>query len=213
MIMTLVKKDIMIIKGYALAEIAIAVGIPLIIANRQPQMGGMTGLLMATLIVSLTFNRAVSGKENQYPKATALLSSTPYMRNRVVAAKYILYIIIYLFCCIVSFAEMKFIPELRVESFAQSAAFVFLSQAIGMGIFLPIQYKLGYEKTRYLCFLFYLYPFAVDVMKQMRLFESFGYLRHSNTGTSAMILFAAGLAVWIISFEISKKIFDGKDLV
>jgi len=62
MIMTLVKKDIMIIKGYALAEIAIAVGIPLIIANRQPQMGGMTGLLMATLIVSLTFTLAVSGK-------------------------------------------------------------------------------------------------------------------------------------------------------
>ena len=69
------------------------------------------------------------------------------------------------------------------------------------------------EKTKYLGVLFYLYPFAVDVMKQMRLFESFGYLRHSNTGTSAMILFAAGLAVWIISFEISKKRSDRKNLV
>ena len=69
------------------------------------------------------------------------------------------------------------------------------------------------EKTKYLGVLFFLYPFAASAMKQMRLFESIGHLRRSNTGTSAMMLFAAGLAVWIISFEISKKISDRKDLV
>ncbi len=39
----------------------------------------MTGLLMSVLTASVSLNLAVSEKENVYRKATALLSSTPYM--------------------------------------------------------------------------------------------------------------------------------------
>ena len=79
MLIPLIKKDLTIVKGYTLGVVAIAFGLPLLLAWRQPQMGGMISLLMAVLISSVAFNLAISEKENQYPKATALLSSTPYM--------------------------------------------------------------------------------------------------------------------------------------
>ena len=73
MLIPLIKKDLMIVKGYSLGVVAIAIGLPLLLAWRQPQMGGMISLLMAVLISSVAFNLAISEKENQYPRATALL--------------------------------------------------------------------------------------------------------------------------------------------
>ena len=83
MLIPLIKKDLTIVKGYTLGVVAIAFGLPLLLAWRQPQMGGMISLLMAVLISSVAFNLAISEKENQYPKATALLSSTPYTKGKV----------------------------------------------------------------------------------------------------------------------------------
>ena len=69
MLIPLIKKDLMIVKGYSLGVVAIAIGLPLLLAWRQPQMGGMISLLMAVLISSVAFNLAISEKENQYPRA------------------------------------------------------------------------------------------------------------------------------------------------
>ena len=150
MIIPLIKKDIMIVKGYALCVIALGIGLPLLLAWRQPEMGGLYSFLMATLISSVAFNLAISEKENKYPKATALLASTPYMKSGIVRSKYWLYLIIYIVCCIPSFIETQFIPELAIDNFLHGAAIVFLIQAVCMGILLPIQFKFGYEKTKFL---------------------------------------------------------------
>lgn len=117
MIIPLIKKDIMIVKGYALCVIALGIGLPLLLAWRQPEMGGLYSFLMATLISSVAFNLAISEKENKYPKATALLASTPYMKSGIVRSKYWLYLIIYIVCCIPSFIETQFIPELAIDNF------------------------------------------------------------------------------------------------
>lgn len=120
MIVSLVKKDIMIVKNYALCVVALGIGLPLLLAWRQPEMGGLYSFLMATLISSVAFNLAISEKENKYPKATALLASTPYMKSGIVRSKYFLYYIIYIVCCIPSFVEAQFIPKLAVNNFAHS---------------------------------------------------------------------------------------------
>lgn len=71
-------------------------------------------------------------KGNKYPKATAFLSSTPYMKNKIIFAKYTIYIIIWLVCCTASFIEMHFISEIDIDDFAQASAIVFLIQSIYM---------------------------------------------------------------------------------
>ena len=109
-----------------------------------------------------------------YPKATALLSATPYMKSKLVFAKYALYVMIWLVCCIASFIEMRFVPEIAVDDFGRTAAMVFLIQSICMGIFLPLQYVFGYEKTKFVSFLLFITPFALTAMEDSEIAVNIG---------------------------------------
>ena len=214
MLIPLIKKDLMIVKGYSLGVVAIAIGLPLLLAWRQPQMGGMISLLMAVLISSVAFNLAISEKENQYPRATALLSSTPYTKGKVVISKYTLYFIIYTVCCIAYLVEMQFVPELKLDNFTRTAALVFLIQALGMGIFLPIQYKFGYEKTKFISFvLLVLSPVIIEATKRISFSSKIVSLMQSNSVIAVAILYGCGILIWLVSFVISNKIFAKKDLI
>lgn len=214
MLIPLIKKDLTIVKGYTLGVVAIAVGLPLLLAWRQPQMGGMVSLLMAVLISSVAFNLAISEKENQYPKATALLSSTPYTKGKVIVSKYTLYFIIYIVCFIAYLVEMQFAPELKLDNFTRTAALVFLIQALGMGIFLPIQYKFGYEKTKFISLvLLVLSPVIIEATKRISFSSKIVSLMQSNSVIAVAILFGCGILIWLVSFAISNKIFAKKDLI
>lgn len=213
MIVSLVKKDIMIVKNYALCVVALGIGLPLLLAWRQPEMGGLYSFLMATLISSVAFNLAISEKENKYPKATALLASTPYMKSGIVRSKYFLYYIIYIVCCIPSFVEAQFIPKLAVNNFAHGAATVFLIQAVCMGILLPIQFKFGYEKTKFLGFLIFLSPFLLTATESIKLPTFIANYLNSSPIVLDILIFLFGIAVWIISLNISKNIVAKKDLI
>lgn len=214
MLFNLIKKDIMIVKGYFFVVIAVAVGIPLLIAYRQPWMGGLVGLSMSVMVASISFNLAVSEKENQYPKATAFLSSTPYVKNKIVFAKYTTYIIVWLICCIAFFIEMHFVPEIFIDDFAQAAAAVFVIQSICMGIFLPIQYKFGYEKTKLMCLLLLFFaPFALSVTESLEISVNIRSIFDSIPVFLTLIFFTFGILAWFVSFVVSEKIFNLKDLI
>lgn len=213
MLFHLVKKDIKIVKGYSAGVVAIAIGLPLLLAYKQPQIAGLTSLMMAVLISSVAFNLALSEKENQYPKATALLSSTPYMRTKVVYAKYLLYFIIYIICCVASYVEMSIVPQLIVSDYLKAAAIVFLVQAIGMGVFLPIQYKFGYEKTKFICFLLFLSPFAINATEHIVFPANIVDFFKTSPIALTFTLYVLGVLVWFASLAVSQKIFAKKDLL
>ena len=213
MIIPLIKKDIMIVKGYALCVIALGIGLPLLLAWRQPEMGGLYSFLMAVLISSVAFNLAISEKENKYPKVTALLASTPYMKSGIVRSKYWLHLIIYAVCCIPFFIETRFIPELAVDNFLHGAAIVFLIQAVCMGILLPVQFKFGYEKTKFLGFLIFLSPFLLTAAENIKLPPEITNYFNLTPAVLSLMIFAFGIAAWLISLNISKKIVINKDLL
>lgn len=213
MLMPLIKKDVLLVKEYSLGVAAIAVGLPLLLAWRQAQMGGMIGLLMAVLISSVAFHLAISEKENKYPKTAALLASTPYRKAGVVRSKYGLYFIIYAVCCVPSFVEMQFIPELAVDHFSRTAAVVFLIQAVCMGIFLPLQYKFGYEKTKFLSFLLFLSPFLFTIAESITLPAAIAGYLDAYPHVLSLLLVAFGMVIWLISFEISKQVVTKKDFI
>ena len=125
MILQLLKKDCIIAKNYVAAVILIGVGLPVLLVWKQPQMLEVFALPGAVFISSVAFNLAVSEKENMYPKATALLCATPYNRGKLVEEKYLLYFLIYLYCCVVFRIEMQVIPQLAAVDFVRSAVIVF----------------------------------------------------------------------------------------
>ena len=195
------------------AVILIGVGLPVLLVWKQPQMLEVFALPGAVFISSVAFNLAVSEKENMYPKATALLCATPYNRGKLVEEKYLLYFLIYLYCCVVFRIEMQVIPQLAAVDFVRSAVIVFWIQVICMGIFLPIQYRFGYEKTKLFAMLLVvagpvLMSVANSVVVPVTVTQSFSAV----PGVMYIVLWAIGGALWIFSMFISKKIFSSIDL-
>ena len=116
-------------------------------------------------------------------------------------------------CCIAYLVEMQFVPELKLDNFAQTAALVFLIQAFGMGIFLPIQYKFGYEKTKFVCFLLFLSPVIIDITKGISVPSKLALFMQLNPVVLAVVYSGVGICIWFISFALSKRIFNKKDLI
>ena len=213
MILHLVKKDCIIAKNYVAAVILIGVGLPVLLVWKQPQMLEVFEIQGAVFISSVAFNLAVSEKENMYPKATALLCTTPYNRGKLVEEKYLLYFLIYLFCCVVFRIEMQVIPQLAAVDFVRSAVIVFWIQVICMGIFLPIQYRFGYEKTKLFAMLLVvagpvLMSVANSVVVPVTVTQSYSAV----PGVMYIVLWVIGGALWLFSMFVSKKIFSSIDL-
>lgn len=213
MIFELLKKDCILAKNYVAAVILIGIGLPVLLVWRQPQMLEAFALPGAVFISSVAFNLAISEKENMYPKAIALLCATPYNREKLVEEKYLLYFLIYLYCCAVFWIETKIIPELAAVDFVRSAVIVFLIQVICMGIFLPIQYRFGYEKTKLVAMLLVVTcPVLMSVADSVGIPEisvpSF-FIFH---GAMYIVLWGIGCLLWLFSMVVSKKIFSRIDL-
>ena len=213
MILQLLKKDCIIAKNYVAAVILIGLGLPLLLAWRQPEMIEILALPGAVFIASVAFNLAVSEKENMYPQATALLCTTPYGRGKLVEEKYLLYFLIYLYCCVVFWIEMQFIPELAGVDFVRSIVVVFWIQIICMGIFLPIQYKFGYEKTKLLAMLLVVAgPVLMGVANSVLIPTAIITIFPAIPGLIYIVFWVIGGVLWLSSMFISKKIFSKKDL-
>ena len=138
MLFNLVKKDFIISKKYVYFMFFAAAAIPPYIYLRMPEYKGTPGFILSAVFTVLMLIQNVSLKEYQCPKAAMLLCTAPFPRKIIVLSKYIFCIAVYTFCCIVFAAETLFIP-----------AFGGLDiKLLLIGIYLPVQYKFGYEKTK-----------------------------------------------------------------
>lgn len=145
----LVKKDILIIKKYVFPMMVIAIAIPLFLAWNTPEFAPFLGFVLSAAFTELLTCQYICGKEHQYSKASALLCTTPYPRNSLVASKYILFGFVYIYCCGVYWLESMFIPQLGTFN-VELVLIVFVMTSIIYGIYMPVQYKFGYDKTKIL---------------------------------------------------------------
>ena len=131
MLWYLLKKDILIIKKHVLIMLAAAVLIPPFMLWRVPEYAGILGL-----------------KEYQFPKAASLLCAATFSRKMMVLSLYIFCIAVYVVCCTIYTIEALIIPGLDTMN-AAMFFLMFLVTSVLISIYLPIQYKLGYEKTKF----------------------------------------------------------------
>ena len=109
--------------------------------------------------------------------------------------------------------EMQVIPQLAAVDFVRSAVIVFWIQVICMGIFLPIQYRFGYEKTKLFAMLLVvagpvIMSVANSVVVPVTVTQSFSAV----PGVMYIVLWVIGGALWLFSMFVSKKIFSSIDL-
>ena len=135
----LIKKDVLIVKKYVLIMLAAAVLIPPFMLWRAPQYTGILGFMLL---------QYVSLKEYQFPKAATLLCATPYSRRMIVLSKYIFCMVTYMACCVIYGIETFIVPGLGSCDIKLFVLMFFIT-SVFIGIYLPVQYKLGYEKTKF----------------------------------------------------------------
>ena len=210
MLFPLLKKDFMIVKKPVLIMFLFIILIPPFMRWRTPEFTGVLGFTLSVLFAVYILLQFVSQKEYQFPKAAALLCATPFPRKMMVLSKYIFCMVIYMSCCIVYGIETLLIPGLGTFDI-KLFALMFLVTSVFIGIYWPVLYKLGYEKTRFFVVIYVVSPYILPRLLRMdSLNLAFFSMLSPYLIYGSIILI--GLAILAISTYISMRIYDKADL-
>lgn len=211
MLFNLIKKDILIVKKYVLIMFVAAILIPPFMLWRAPEYTGILGFMLSVIFCVFMLLQYVSLKEYQFPKAATLLCATPFSRKMMVLSKYIFCMAIYISCCSIYAIETLVIPGLGTVNISLFLLMFFIT-SIFIGIYLPVQYKLGYERTK---FVFVIVIMASPViLAQLMKMESvnldFLFKLSPLLAYGSILLFSC--AVLIVSIILSMKFYCETDL-
>lgn len=213
MLLHLVKKDILLVKKYFLFTMLVVVVIPLFIMLRIPEFLGFNAFLISVIFAEFMLYQYVSMAEMKYPKATALLCGTPYPRSMLVKARYAFLLLIFAYCYVAYTVLALFVPKVEYLT-PLSILTSLLILTILFGIYTPIQYKLGYEKTKYFfSIVIVATPFILPGLSNVDIKLNFSELSAMPMLAKYLILIVAVIAILCISLIVSIKIYSKKDLL
>lgn len=149
MIIQLVKKDCLIIKKYLVFMSLFLIGSIIYFSFRLPKNSGMTIFLIIVIFVEFLLHQSICMQEMKYPKAAALLCAAPYSRKSLVEARYLFFSAIFIYCYAVYQLISLFLPQVHPLE-PGASLFSLAVVAIIYGTITPVQYKFGYEKTKYI---------------------------------------------------------------
>ena len=210
MLLQLVKKDFLIVKKYVLLMAAVCILFPVFLLWRIPEFAGLLGFVLVTVFSILILLQYVSLKETQYPKASTLLCALPFSRKNIVLSRYIFCIVIYFACCLIFGIESLLFPTLQSIG-CRVPIVLFLLVSLCLSIYLPIQYKVGYEKTK----LFFTVLIMATPVGFAQLMKKGINLKFLSNIPSALLLFGSliiSALLLIISSILSIKIYSKTEL-
>lgn len=149
MLFPLLKKDFLIVKRYVLIMVVVAALIPPFMRWRTPEFSGAFGFILSVIFSVFMLLQYVSIKEYQFPKAATLLCAAPFSRKMMVLSKYVFCLVIYGACCIIYGLETLAIPDLGTPD-VKLFVLMLLAVSVFIGVYLPIQYKWGFDRTKYI---------------------------------------------------------------
>lgn len=211
MLFSLIKKDFLIVKKYVLIMLVVIAVIPPFMRWRTPEFTGVFGFILSVIFAVFMLLQYVSLKEYQFPKAATLLCATPFPRKMIVLSKYIFCMVIYVICCFVFEIETLLIPELGTSDI-KLFTLMFLVISAFVGVYLPIQYKLGYEKTKFaFAVIIVASPFILPLLMRMESLNlDFLFVFSPFLVYGGIVLI--GFAILIVSGFLSMRIYDKADL-
>ena len=202
MLLHLIKKEFVVIQKQTLWMIGLVILIPLFILWRLPQYANYLGFVFSVIYGTFIMLSYICLAEYQCEKASAYLS------------KYFFCLIVYLFCALMFRLETLLLPQLGGLSLPLAGG-AFLLIALLCGIYLPICYYFGYDKTKFVYVIIVLgLSYLLPSMMKFNITNSISRL---FTGTSPNLagagIFLAGILIFALSALVSVRIYDRKDLV
>ena len=211
MVLSLLKKDFLIVKKYVLIMFFFIILIPPVMRWRTPKFTGILGFILSVIFSVFMLLQYVSLKEYQFPKAATLLCATPFSRKAMVLSKYIFCMAIYVICCIVYEVETLLIPQLGTADI-KLFALMFLVTSIFIGLYLPVQYKLGYEKAKFAFLVIIMAsPIIVPLLLRMENLK-LGFLSTTSPYLISGSTILLGFVLLAVSAFLSMKIYAKADL-
>lgn len=213
MIYHLVKKDLFLAKKYWIVLFIAALVLPVFIQTKLLAGSEFLSFFLSTLfIVYLLFN-SVSMAEDKF-RGAAYLCATPYTRNKLVLSKYVLIVllfggcfILYMLTALLSPIEMRFLNLYDI-------GLAMLILHIAFGIIIPVQYRFGYEKSKYIFFfMIFLTPFVMPNVVKVLQNNNIDFAAIPISQPMQGLLFVLlACAVGAISLSLSSRIYASHDL-
>ena len=204
----LIKKDFMLLKKYALFIIVILFALPVALSAKSSEANlARPTLAFAFEVIYSEFLicRYLAMKEYQYPKAASFLCTLPYTRNMQVASKYLIYLIVFVFCCGAYWIDTLFVPDLiRLNS--ELIIPVLFAASVLYSIYMPVQYQFGYDKSK-LIFMFLLIAFPLLTAR-----ADTAMIMEVLSSITIPVMLISAIAALALSVMVSVKIFNGKEL-
>lgn len=204
----LIKKDVMLLKKYVPFIIVILFALPVAFAAKSSEVNAaQTTLAFAFEVIYSEFLicRYLAMKEYQYPKAASFLCTLPYTRNMQVASKYLIYLIVFVFCCVAYWVDTLFVPNLAKLNSGLIIPVLFAVSVL-YSIYMPVQYQFGYDKSK-LIFMFLMIVFPLLVAN-----ANMAMVMEILSGITFPVMLISALAALALSVMVSVKIFNGKEL-
>lgn len=212
MLFHLVKKDFLIVKKYVLMMLIISIVFPLFLLGRIPQYAGILGFILPIIFAVFMLLQYVSLQEYQYPKAATLICAAPYPRSFLVLSRYVFCLVVYVLCCVVFWAETLVVPALGGFHY-ELPVWMFFMLAVFLGIYLPLQYKLGYEKTKFVFVVVIVAsPFILPQFMKMSEEVNFDFLSTVSPELLYGGISLAGILILAVSVYLSIHFYNKADL-
>jgi ABC-2 type transport system permease protein len=214
LILQLVKKDFLLAKQQVLLMLLLGVVIPLWVTWLVEYSAGVFAFIFSVIFTELLILQYVAGVEAKYPKAAALLHCAPYSRRAFVLGKYVFFLSVFAYCAAAFVAIGAALP--RVGTIGPTAILaVLLCAVIIYGVYLPLQFKLGFEKTRFffmIAIIVLTWGTALFIANISAIQIDLAFLATIPIFAVNLLLLLASAIVLYLSVTASIKIYSGKEL-
>ena len=214
MVLNLVKKDILITKKLVLITMLVVIAIPLFVTWNAPSLSSVVPFFYMVMMAELLVLQSGSQIEAKNPKAASLLCAVPYTRGAFVKAKYVLLLLIFVYCFVIHTIVMLIVNRTSLLGLPV-ALIVLLLAIIIFGFYLLFEFKYGFVKAR---FFFVIVIFALSlgpsVLKNIfpDITIDFSVFQAIPFNAQCLILAAANIIAFIIFMFASIRIYAKKDL-
>lgn len=213
MLLSLVKKDFLLVKRYLLIFIVLAIGAPIFISRSNPNIGFL-GFFMTALVLEYILNTMIWQVEDKY-KGSILLCTTPYTRKALVEARYLLVFIVFIFNCIIYAITKCVVPSNTIKINIFQIGITILIISIFFDITIPALYKFGFIKLRnIIVMVIVIVPFISSYIAKRLQSNSinFNYITSLPKIVQNLGPYVLTLIITLISMSLSINIYSKKDL-
>ncbi|MDF2922174.1 MAG: transporter permease [Paenibacillaceae bacterium] len=213
MLFHLMKKDLLLVKNHLPVLLVFSVLAPLFISAKLPfESGGFLPLFTTVIFVEYLIYTSVAVIEEKTGGAV-LLTAAPYTRAMLIKAKYLLIAAIFAAVLLIYGLMSVAAPTVLEPLGASACGWTLALVALGFGVLIPIQYRFGYERMKYI-FMFpvFLTPFVAPALG--RLLGPVGETIRSVFPEMVLgvLPFVLALLAGYCSMSLSADIYSQKDL-